>query len=519
MAQLRPQSIRRGFSINAAARIAAAALGLAQLIVLAHVFGAGSATDAWNLAIQLPLLLLVFLTGPLHTSFIPVYTARRERDAADPTPFVCALYTFLLPALAVGATLMWMAAPNIIAALAPGFEPARAALAVTLLRWMAPLIVLTGLAEFPAMLFLAHRRYTLPALGSLFFALGVVVATALLGRRFGIVVAAQGAVAAVLLEAVLLTRLLPPEIPRPRFTRRTGDPDVAQVFRLLWPRFVSVGGNRINLFVDNIFASTLPQGVLTALTFGEKLTRVPLILFVGPLTRTIMPVFSEWAARGETERIATRLARYTRLAAVLACGVGAVFVFFPYETVRVFFRRGAFDDTAVQLTAIALLGYGVGMLSYAVRMLVSTVFFALQDTITPMKWALVSIGVNVLADWLLLRVLGHGGIALATAVVETVVAVGLYRALRARLGALGGAETLAVFAKSLCAAGLLGAAAWLAARFLAPLFGPIGFWRDLLLVACAAGPAGGAYLYVLHRAGVREVGQMAAMFRGEAVDP
>ncbi len=519
MAGLRPQSIVRGFSINVAARVASAVLGLAQLIVLAQVFGAGAATDAWSLAITLPMLLLVFLTGPLHTSFIPVYTARREQSGGDARPFVRALYTLFLPGLALVAVLLWLGAPAIIALLAPGFEAARAALAVRLLRWLAPLIVITGLAEFPAMLFLAHRQYTLPAIGSLFYAAGVVVCTYLLGQRYGIVVAAQGGVAAVAVEVVLLTLMLPGEIPRPSLTRTVRDADVMQVFRLLWPRFVSVGGNRINLFVDNIFASTLPTGVLTALNFGEKLTRIPVILFTGPLVRTIMPVLAEQAAQNNLDRISSMLGRYLRLAAVLACGVGAVFVFFPYETVRIFFRRGAFDDAAVQLTAIALLCYGVGMVAYVSRMLISTVFFALQDTVTPMKWSLIGIAVNALADWTLMRVFGHGGIALATAVVETVVAAGLYRALRTRLGPLGERETAAVFAKAFAAAALLGGAAWLVARLIEPAFGPPGFWRDVLLVACTAGPAGLAYLYLLHRAGIREVRELFGLISGKLAAP
>lgn len=510
MSASRPQSIARGFSINMAGRVAAAALGLLQLVVLAQVFGASAPTDAWYAALQVPMLLLVFLTGPLHTSFLPIYAERREHhDEADTQAFVRATFTAVIPLLALASALLWLAAPAIVRVIVPRFDAERVALAVTILRWLAPLPLVTGLAEFPKMLFLAHRSYTLPAIGSLFYATGVVVATIWLGGRHGIAVAAMGGVVAVAAEAVLLRVMLTSDLPRLRFTGTWRHSGVKQLFHLLWPRFISVGGNRMNLFVDNMFASALETGLLAALSFGEKLTRIPLILFAGPLSRTIMPVLSDYAARGDMDEIKRMLTRYLRMAAVLACGAGTVFVFFPVETVRVFYGRGAFDDAAVQATSVALLCYGLGMVAYAFRMLISLVFFAVQDTRTPMRWALIGVVVNAAADWLFMGWLGHAGIALATALVETVIAAGLYRDLSRRIGGMEDRETAAVLAKCVFGAGILGGLAWLAARLiLEPMLGPPGFWRDLLLVAACAGPAGVAYLYLLHRSGVEEVRQV-----------
>ncbi len=163
--------------------------------------------------------------------------------------------------------------------------------------------------------------------------------------------------------------------------------------------------------------------------------------------------------------------------------------------VRLAFERGAFDEHSVALTAWALPFYGLGLYFLAARDLLTRAFYALENTKTPVIIGAIGIGVYVLANWLLIPLLGHGGIALANAVSAICQALLLFLLLWRAVGSPVRASFLATAGKTLLACAIMGAAIVLVDPWLSLL----SVWLYLPI-----GIGGGALIYVLVMAVLRE---------------
>jgi putative peptidoglycan lipid II flippase len=136
--------------------------------------------------------------------------------------------------------------------------------------------------------------------------------------------------------------------------------------------------------------------------------------------------------------------------------------------VALLFKRGAFDADAARLTAYALLYYGIGLWAFAaVRIVVST-FYALQDTRTPVRMAIISVIANIVLGIILMRYLSHGGLALSTSLASILNLGLLARALRQKLGFLGLKTIAASTGQSLACSTIMGAGVWAIARLIIP---------------------------------------------------
>ena len=485
-----------------AATLLSRIFGLLRDIVIAGYFGAGMASDAFFVAFRIPnLLRRLFAEGSLTIAFVPVFTDYLAKDG-ESAAFVFArsavrLISILLAAAAVIGIVL---TPLIVRVMAPGFmaSPEKLTLTITLTRFMFPYIFFIGLVALCMGILNALGHFAAPALAPVMLNLAMIAAVLFISPHIQYPV--YGLAIGVLLGGLLQLLL---QIP---FLLRKGvvlwgaaglfHPGLKRIGRLMLPAVFGAAVYQINILVGTLLASLLPDGSVSYLYYADRLVQFPLGIFAIAVATAVLPSFSTYAAvqdnkaLGETFGYAMRLVFFITIPSM----VGLILLREPI--VGLLFKRGAFDSQTTFLTASALLYYGVGLWAFSAVRIVVTLFYALQDTRTPVKMAAISIFVNMIMGVALMWPLRHGGLALATSLASMVNFYLLVRALRKKVGLIDWREILLSVRKTLFCSGVMGLAVFAAAMVFIPQ-GQASFVKLLCSVlvtilvgiACYAGSA------------------------------
>lgn len=518
--------LARAATLMAGATIASRLLGLVREVVAAALFGATDAKAAYVIAYYVPFFVQrLLLGGTLSIVFIPTisrYLARGERAEARA---VMANLLALVVLIGMGMMLLGqLAAPLLVPLAAPGFaaSPGLIPLAVSLTRIIFVAMLFLALSVYVTGVLQAHQRFTTPALAPLLFNLVIIAGTLLLGARYGIT---GLAVSWVLGTAAQFAIQLPSAR---RLGLHLGRPDlrhpaVRTLGALAVPAMLGLAVIEINAYVGRFFASFAPAAdganAVAVLDYAYEVVQAPAGIFAISIATAIFPLLATQAAsaaRADLRRTAM-LALRTLLAIILPVAAFAVALRQPL--IALLFERGAFTGAATAAVAAATAAYALGLPAIAAYYIVTRAYYALQDMRTPVRVGVVMIGLNAALDYILLRLWGATGIALATAIVATVNVVALLWRLRPALGGVEAAALGRVLIRAggaaVLAGGIMAAAAMAVADALAE---GAGGTAALILQLAAGGAAGAAAYVLLARAlGVAELtGAWTVLRRGSA---
>ncbi|HEV2356750.1 MAG TPA: murein biosynthesis integral membrane protein MurJ [bacterium] len=508
-----PGALARSAGIIAAGTVASRVLGLARDVLIAAMFGATSARSAFVIAYSLPFFVQrLFLGGTLSIVFIPAITrVLVQGDEDEIRRVVSSTFTLVLliggAMVAVGVA----AAPLLVPVAAPGYlrtNPGVLTTAVQLTRVMFVSMAFLAMSAFATGYLNAHRRFGTPALAPVVFNVVIIAAVYWLAPRIGIL----GVAVSFFLgwAAQFLVQL--PEARAVGFRWRPSldfsHAAVREMGRLAVPAMLGLAVIEINSNVGRFFASFLhPQpGVdyLAVLDYAFQLVQAPVSIFALSIATALFPTMARHA---ETDTRALRDATSLGLRGVLftMMPVMAWILVASPLIVRVIFQRGAFGSAATAAVALGFVGYAVGTVPYAAYYIVTRTFYALHDMRTPVRVGLYMVALNALGDYVLMRWLGHLGIALATSLVAFANVGILLWILRRRLGRLDG-RALAHTATRTGAAALALAGVMVLTLHLAPRVVSTAHLGGALAVLLAATAAGAVvYLGVCRALGVREL--------------
>ena len=268
-------------------------LGFVREMVIARFYGATAATDAFNIAFNIPGLILAGLGGAIATTFIPAFTRKAEQEGKQAA---FALSRKLMTGFAmVGLLLCGLAivfAPALTHLLAPKFDPAKTALAAKLSRILLTAGVFTILSGLAAGLLQAQERFTMPALIGFPFSLIIIAVVGLFARRYGIYALAVGTAISMAVQFMFLV----PAIVRTGFNFKPSfdfrDPEVQRVAALTLPVFAGSMLLQVNTIVDRMFASGLPVGSISALNYASKVNGMIVSIVATGIATVALPALS-----------------------------------------------------------------------------------------------------------------------------------------------------------------------------------------------------------------------------------
>ena len=499
-------------------------LGLAREQIFAALFGGGRVMDAFTIAFRIPNLLRdLFAEGALSTAFVTVFSRTAAlADEASAWRLANKVTTLAAVSLSAITVLGIVFAPWLVALLAPGFDPAKAALTVTLTRVMYPFILLVSLAALVMGMLNARNVFGIPAMASSFFNLGSIVAGVLLGYwldpHFGpgaILGLAIGTLIGGALQLIVQLPALSRQGYRFRPDFRWGDPGVHAVLRLMGPSVIAASTTQLNVLVNSVFASKLGDGPTFWLTVAFRLMQLPLGVFGVALGTVALPLLARMAAAGNTGVFRSELARGMRLAFLMTLPASVGLILLAEPIISVLYQHGRFGAHETAESAGALRFYAIGLCGYAALKVLVNAFYALDRRKTPMVVSFVAVGLNVLLNWIFTSELGwgHRGLAFSTACVATSNFLILYFLMRSQLGRLESRVLGVLLLKVALACLVLGGIAWSGAHFLLADWAVQPFWPKCISLALIIATAGAGFVLAANALGVREVHEILAAVR------
>src|SRR5262252_7984381 len=479
-----PQTMSRADKLNTRAAgvvglavLCSRVLGLAREQIFAALFGGGRVMDAFTIAFRIPNLLRdLFAEGALSTAFVTIFarTSTLQDDAAA-WRLANKVETLTVVTLSAITILGIVAAPALVGLLAPGFDPAKAALTVTLTRIMWPFILLVSLAALVMGMLNARNVFGMPAMASSFFNLGSIVAGVVLGYwldpHFG-PRAIMGLAIGTLVGGALQLLVQLPALRREGYSFRPdlqwGDEGVRAILRLMGPSVIAASSTQVNVLVNSVFASELGDGPTFWLTVAFRLMQLPLGIFGVALGTVALPLLARMAATGNTVAFRSELARGMRLAFLMTIPASIGLMVLAEPIMSVLYQHGRFGAYETAEAAGALRFYAIGLCGYAALKVLVNAFYALDRRKTPMVVSFIAVALNLLLNWVFTRELGwgHRGLAFSTSCVASSNFLILYALMRAQLGRLESRAMLALLAKVAIASAALLAVCWVGAHYL-----------------------------------------------------
>jgi len=245
------------------------------------------------------------------------------------------------------------------------------------------------------------------------------------------------------------------------------DEGVRKVIALMTPAILGTSAVQINVLINTYFVSGI-EGAQGWLSYSFRLMQFPIGLFGVAVGTAAIPVLSRLASENKIKEFRDTLSSSMNLVFLMTLPSACGLIVLGEPIIRLIYERGKFDATATSMTAVALVGYSIGLTGYAAIKILSPAFYALNDAKTPMIIAIISIGVNFIGSYFLRQWLshygvsaetpngyGHVGVALATSLVALVNFFALALIMRKRVKRLNGRNIISSFVKIAAASAVL----------------------------------------------------------------
>jgi putative peptidoglycan lipid II flippase len=494
------QTLARSAASAGAATMTSRILGLVREQVVASIFGAGAATDAYWVAFRIPNLLRdLFAEGAMSSAFVPTFTRHLTTGGKESA---WRLGNLVINALLVSTALLVIAgivfAYPLVAALSDEKYTAdaeRMVLTVQLARIMLPTLTFIALAAAVMGMLNSLHHFFIPAVSpATFNVVTIICAFTLvpLMPRVGLHPIAAIAIGT-LLGGVAQLALQWPTLRsegfryRPLFDWR--DEGLRHVLVLMGPGTIGLAATQVNLVVNTVLATSQQAGAVSWLTYAFRVMYLPIGLFGVSIATAVLPAVSRHVVARNIPASRDTIANGLSLMMMLNVPATVGMMVLAVPIVRVIFERGRFTPADTLATAAALQFYAIGLVGYSVVRIASPTFYALGKNRIPVIVSMVTVVVNAVLNITLVRVLGYQGLALGTSIAALFNAIVLLVLLRKNLSGLNERRILASLSRIAVASAAMGVAAVAADRWLAGTLGEAGIASQIARLALSIATA------------------------------
>jgi putative peptidoglycan lipid II flippase len=410
--------------------LASRVFGLGRQMLQARYLGVGNAADAFTASFKIPNLLQnLFGEGALSASFIPIYSRLLAEGKEEEAGTVAgAVLSLLVLAVSVIVLVGVVAAPVIIPLIAPGFKGERRELTILFTRILFPGAGIFVISAWCLGVLNTHRKFLLSYSAPVLWNVAMIGALLMFGSKQGPTdLAATLAWASVIGAAMQFLVQVPSTLAvakRLRFGLGLESSNTRAVARNFAPVFVSRGVVQLSAYIDQWIATFLPEGMVATLGYASTIYVLPVSLFGMAVSAAQLPEMS--SAIGSEDEVAAFLRKKLdgglRQIAYFIVPSAMAFLAFGDQIVRVLLERGKFAPQSTLFAWGILAGSAVGLLASTMGRLYSSTYYALHDTKTPLRFAMVRVALTTILGWLfaipLPRLLGidaHWGAAGLTA--------------------------------------------------------------------------------------------------------
>jgi putative peptidoglycan lipid II flippase len=418
----KPGGLIRSSMIFSSLTLVSRLLGFVRDIFITARLGASAtvAADAYNTALAFPnLFRRIFAEGAFAAAFVPAYSRSLTKDGEDVADTLASDALATLAAATLLLTIIaQLAMPWLMYVINPGYvdDPAKFRLAIFLTQIAMPYLPCMAITALLSGVLNARGRFIFSAAAPILLNAAILVAVipdqsaeqAATSASWAIVVA--GVAQAALIwwgarrsGAKIILRL-------PRLT-----PEIRALIALAVPGAIAASATQINIFISGVLASQV-AGARSWLAVADRLYQLPLGLVGVAIGVALLPRLSQALQADDKDDAQTATDQAIVFALALTLPAAAALMAMPYFLIDGLFTRGEFLAADARQTADALFHYGWGVPAFVLLRVMSPIFFARQDTRSPMRFALLSVVVNIGLGIALFYLIGFEGIAAATSV-------------------------------------------------------------------------------------------------------
>jgi putative peptidoglycan lipid II flippase len=396
--------------------------GFIRDTLLAVLFGAGFAMDAFVVAFRIPnLLRRLFAEGAFSQAFVPVLGEYRGRKGDEATRELAGKVLAVLAAVLFVATLIGVvAAPAIVYLSAAGFakDPEKFELTVTMLRICFPYILFVSLVSFSAGLLNTYGAFKAPAFTPVLLNVSFIAFALWVSPHMQQPIVALAW--AVFFGGLLQLAFQVPFLKRigmwPKIRWAPHDEGVMRILKLMAPAALGVSVAQVSLLINTQIASQLGDGAVSWLYFADRLMEFPSALLGVAIGTVLLPSLVRHHAAEDTHAYSRLLDWGLRITLALALPAAVALAILSVPLISTLFWHGEFLRHDVMMTRSALIAYAVGLAGIILVKVLAPGFYARQNIRTPVKVAIVTLIVTQLLNAAFVPWIRHAGLALSISV-------------------------------------------------------------------------------------------------------
>lgn len=412
-------------------------LGLFREIALSFFYGASNISDIYLISLTIPSLIFGFVVKGIATGYIPMYSRiNKNSGICESNRFTSKLINILIALCVLIVFAVLLFTTEFVRIFASGFQGGDLALATKFTRISIFGIFFTLLASVFSCFLHTKKAFIAPAFVAFPLNL-VIIISIVISAKIDVILLAVGSVLAIVAQVLFLVPFVTKAGYIHKYELDFRDEYINKMARLSLPVIIGDSVISINKLIDRTIASQITVGGISALNYSNRIVWFIVGVFVTSIITVTYPTISKHAADDNIEEIKKSIVKSIGAINLFVIPASVGLIIFSTQIVELAFGRGAFDTRAIELTSNALLLYSFSILGIGLREVLSRVFYAFQDTKTPMISGAIGILLNIVLNLILSRFLGIGGLALATSLSAVFTALLMLISLRKKIGSLG----------------------------------------------------------------------------------
>ncbi|MEA2016239.1 MAG: murein biosynthesis integral membrane protein MurJ [Actinomycetota bacterium] len=424
--------------------------GLVRDQVMTGYFGVSYDTDAFMWADYIPnLFRILFAESLIIAAFIPIYSAYLKKGKKDDLKvFVNSIINIIVLVFLALSAAIFIFSPEIGVLLSKiarsDFDMYKF---VVMNRIIIFSLVTMSLSSLATGILNSHNIFTVPSLAPFVMNIVTIISVILFYGRIDIYSMAVGVMAGSVMHLLIQLPQLRASPMRYRFKINFRHHGVREIAALTLPILLSLGAVHLNNSIDYFFALNLGGGNTTALNLSWRVANLPLGVFSVAIVTVLYPLISRQAAVDDIKGIKESFSLGVREIGYMMLPATAGLAILNYPVIKVLFERFSFGAADTEKVSYILIFHSLGLVFFGLLMILNRVFYAFKNVKTPLKVASISIVVNLFLDWILIKFMDVGGLALSTSLVALCNVVILIVILRKKVGNVGGRRIFKSFGK------------------------------------------------------------------------
>ncbi|MBO5578720.1 MAG: murein biosynthesis integral membrane protein MurJ [Bacilli bacterium] len=432
---LKPKSEKKSWMFLIALSFFTAAISFVKEIIFAYIYGANNVSDAYNISIQIPLIIFSIITTSISTILVPVYISNKKAGKIEEGDRLISNFLVILELFSFIISLICIIfAEQLILLFAPGYTSETRAIAVPLFRIASSFILFFNIIDVNTGILHSHDIYAFPKITSSIRNITEIILVIIIGDALGIKAAVLGIFVGIIIETIISV-----SVNTRRFTFspsfKKNDKELWSLFKMIIPIAIGVGLDDINKIADKVISSFLEEGSVSLISYSTRISSMISTILLSSFGIIALSSFAKLVASNDLEGLNNKFSESfsTMLFVSLPLSIGGILM--SDEIIKIIYGRGAFIESPdnVNIASNLLKIYFASVPIESIRSVCSKLLYAKKDTRTAMINGLIGVIINVGLSSLSVFVLKWGVYGVAAATVIANLAITIFLVVRVKV--------------------------------------------------------------------------------------